>query len=184
MGYPTVAYFDKNIVKRTKENLENSSIKNDFTHLLNSLFGLIIIPNQMKIQGRRSLRLFDEKLSNYKELDFFKGEQTFLDEQNDGRFIEITASKFTHKSLKYEDLKFSDFINHLRNAIAHNGIRPIKDPGNGNWYGIILRNYKKDKDISKWNDKYYLQLLLSQAELKSLCDFLTNKYLEEFKSVE
>jgi len=181
MGYPTVAYFDKKIVERTIENLNNASIKNDFTHLLNSLFGLIIIPNQMKIQGRRNLRLFDEKLSNYKELDFLMGEETFLDEQNEGIFKDKTERKFFHKSLKYEDLKFSDFINHLRNAIAHNGIRPIKDPENGNWYGIIFRNYKKDKDIFEWSSKYYFQILLTQTELKNLCDFLTSKYLDELK---
>jgi len=181
MGYPTVAYFDKKIIERTKENLNNSSFKNDFTQLLNSLFGLIIIPNQMKTQGLRSLSFFCNKLSSYNELDFLKSDMTFLDEMKDGTFKEKNTKKFFHRYRAYSDLSISDFLEHLRNALAHSGIRPIKDPGNENWFGIIIRNYKRDKDILEWNGKYYLQLILTQKELKLLCDFLSTNYLDELE---
>ena len=179
MGYPTVANFDKIIIERTKENLDNSSYANDFTQLLNSLFGLIILPNQMQIQGKRDFAFFDTKISDYDKLEFLlkDTEYTILDEKKGGKFEEIKIRKLIHKHTHLNNIKISEFIERMRNAVAHNGIRPTKD-GN-NWGGIIIRSYNKDKHIFKWGDNYDFQLFLTQSELKEICNFLTNKYLDE-----
>jgi hypothetical protein len=58
MDYPSVNDFDKNFIKRTIENLDGK-VKNTFTHLLNSLLGLIILPRQWNLQGRRKIEYFN-----------------------------------------------------------------------------------------------------------------------------
>ncbi len=177
MGYPTVANFDKNIIFRTRENLVNSSVKNDLTHLLNCLFGLIIVPNQMIVQGRRHLAFFERKISDYQFLDFLRTEDTFVDEDKDGKFVEFKASKLIHKHINYNDIKIAEFLDRIRNGIAHNGIRPTKEETS--WRGVIIRSYSRDRQVPAWSDNYDFQLFLTQDELKQLCLFLTAEYLKE-----
>ena len=177
MGYPKIADFDKTIIKRTKENLKNTAFKEDFTQLLNSLLGLIVILHQMKIQGRRRMAFFEKKISDYTELDFLKDEDTFNDEQKDQSFKEIITKKLIHKHIDYDKIKIHELIKYIRNGIVHYGIRPTKD--GDKWEGIVMRNYKKEKQIPKWGDDYIFQIYLTQSELKGLCILLTDEYLKE-----
>jgi hypothetical protein len=46
MGLPSVEHFDISFVMRTLENLKNYRGNYEFTMLLNSLLGLIVVPNE------------------------------------------------------------------------------------------------------------------------------------------
>jgi hypothetical protein len=177
MGYPTVVYFDYNFVKRTLDNLENSEIKNDFTLLVNSLFGLIIIPNQMNVQERRELSFFDKTIDEFSELDFLKEDTTYSDELSENKYKEIHTPKLYHKYLDYNRILISELLNKMRNGIAHGAIRPTKE--DKRWYGIILRCYTRDSHIKRWEDNYDFQVCLSQSELKAISIFIANNYLNE-----
>ena len=180
MGYPKIADFDKTIIKRTKENLKNAAIKYDFTQLLNSLLGLIVVLHQMKVQGKRKMAFFEKKISDYKKLDFLKDKDTFNDEQKNQSFKEITTEKLIRQYIKYDKIKIEDLIECMRNGIVHYGIRPTKD--GDDWEGIVIRNYTKDNQIPKWSDNYKFQIYLTQSELKELCILLTDEYLKELSS--
>lgn len=177
MGYPTTAHFDKAIIERTKQNLECMTIANDFTQLLNSLFGLIIIPTQMKKQSKRNLLLFEKKLSDFTELDYLRKKDIINFEQEDQTFKEITIDKLYHGFIKYDDIKIEDLLERFRDSLAHCGIRPTKE--NEEWQGIIFRCYDKDNQNAKWEDNHVFQIYLNQIELKTLCMFLIREYLKE-----
>lgn len=177
MGYPKIADFDIIIIKRTKENLKNATIKYDFTLLLNSLLGLIVILHQMKIQGKRKMAFFEKKISDYKKLDFLQNEDTFNNEQKNQSFKEITMKKLIRNHINYDKIKIHELIKYIRNGIVHYGIRPTKD--GDIWEGIVIRNYKNDKKILNWSDNYIFQIYLTQSELENLCILLTDEYLRE-----
>ncbi|WP_161805860.1 HEPN family nuclease [Pedobacter sp. Hv1] len=53
MGYPTIDQFDIKFIERTKQNVASFSGPNKFTHLLNSLIGLIFVPHEFNNKGKR-----------------------------------------------------------------------------------------------------------------------------------
>lgn len=56
MGYPTIDKFDIKFIERTKQNVKEFDKPNKFTHLINSLVGLIFIPNEFHKKGRRTYK--------------------------------------------------------------------------------------------------------------------------------
>ena len=57
MGYPTIDKFDIKFIERTKQNVKEFDKLNKFTHLINSLVGLIFIPNEFHKKGRRTYKV-------------------------------------------------------------------------------------------------------------------------------
>lgn len=114
---------------------------------------------------------------DYQFLDFLRTEDTFVDEDKDGKFVEFKACKLIHKHIKHDDIKIAEFLDRIRNGIAHSGIRPTIE--GKSWKGVIIRSYSRDRQVLTWSDNYDFQLFLTQDELKQLCLFLTAEYLKE-----
>ena len=176
MGYPTIQNFDIVFVKRTLENIENYNGEYTFTMLVNSLLGLIILPNEYNIKGLRNYKFdfLNQSVTTFTELlpiiknDIHKfsddsGKEIMID-----KFLWLSAAKNKKKN---KDIKLSEFLRRLRNGIAHFGIIPTKD--NDVWKGIIIRNY------TSRNKQFYcnFQLYLEESELRILSNFIANKYI-------
>ncbi len=172
MGYPSINDFDKNIINRTIENLDGT-VKNTFTHLLNSLLGLIVLPRQWNLQGRRKIEYLDRPLSEFSELRFLNDNASYMDD--DGNDVEIKVLEL--KPDVRTTITLKKIIDKLRHAVAHQAIRPTKD--GTNWEGVIFRNYTNDNATSAWNNDYDFQLYLTQSKLEMFARFISTKYLEE-----
>lgn len=172
MGYPTISQFDTNFIKRTKQNLE-CKVTNDFTHLMNSLLGLIVLPRQWNEQGKVSKDFFKLKVSEIKELGFLFASTTINDEFNENKKIE--KLKFRHQNIF--ELTMETLLDRLRHSIAHQSIRPTSE-GN-DWCGIIFRNYSGEQRAAKWDDNYDLQMYVTMKELRLFVEFITDRYLAE-----
>lgn len=171
MGYPTINNFDKNIISRTISNLD-ANVEHTFTHLLNSLLGLIILPRQWNIQGRRTIDYFNKPLSEYPELNYFDDVTRFTND--DGKEVETTVLEF--KQAAEDPTTLKKVIDKLRHSIAHQAIRPTKD--GGQWEGVIFRNYQNDEATASWTNEYDFQMYLTQEKLNHFARFIANKYLE------
>jgi len=84
MGYPTIDKFDIKFIKRTKTNVKSFDHPNTFTHLINSLIGLIFVPHEFHKKGRRKYKIdfLNEAISNYQILvNIFSGTIKLFNEQ-------------------------------------------------------------------------------------------------------
>lgn len=173
MGYPSINEFDKNFIKRTLKNLE-CQVENTFTHLLNSLLGLIILPRQWNLQGRREATFFNKRISEFSELTYLEEITHYTNEE--GNVVEINVLEM--KPVNASNITLKNIIDKMCHSIAHQAIRPTN---NGEkWEGVIFRNYGNDTSTSLWNDEYDFQLYLTQRQLDQFVKFISAKYLETF----
>lgn len=172
MGYPSVDNFDKVFVARTLENL-NQQVPNTFTHLLNSLLGLIILPRQWNIQGKRELEFLDKPINVFEELNFLNEETYYSDDKKDN----IKIKKLECRHIEKNKLTVKILLNRLRSSVAHQAIRPTKD--GDNWCGVIFRNYSTENRTAEWGNNYDLQMYLTESELKLFAEFISKNYLAE-----
>lgn len=172
MGYPTISQFDKQFISRTIANL-NAKVENTFTHLVNSLLGLIILPRQWNIQGKRTPEFFNNKIIEFTELNFLKEVTTFTDE----KYANHEISKLSFRGKEYNEITLKEIIDKLRHSIAHQSIRPTQE--DKDWKGIIFRSYPNDSIAAEWKDNYSMQLYLTQSELKTLVLLVAQRYIAE-----
>ena len=177
MGYPTIEKFDVRFIERTKENVANFTGNNKFTHLLNSLIGLIFIPHEFYKKGRFfKVDFLDKFISDYVVLGkIFSGNVKI---END-RGQNITQNKFYYKDNKgqeqsIETTKLRDLVRLFRNSIAHQNITPVAE--GKNWIGIIVRNYKNKTDMA--NGIFNFEVYLNQKEVLSFATLISTEYLE------
>lgn len=69
MGLPSIENFDISFIKRTSENLTNYKGDYEFTMLLNSLLGLIVVPNESKDGRKFNFDFWSKKLTDFPELN-------------------------------------------------------------------------------------------------------------------
>lgn len=172
MGYPTITNFDVNFIKRTKENLK-CDVTNKYTHLMNSLIGLIILPRQYFEQGKSSRAFYNLKISEVRELQFLEGSVTYNDEYG----TNLKIRKLHHKHISFTDISVGDLLARFRNAVAHQSLRPTSE--GDEWKGVIFRNYSTEARSAKWQDNYDLQIYLTMKELMVLCNYISDCYLSE-----
>jgi hypothetical protein len=172
MGYPTISQFDKNFIARTIENL-NGDVKNTYTHLVNSLLGLVILPRQWNVLGKRTPEFFNYKVIDCIDLLFLSEVTTFSDEKS----VSHEISKLEFRGKEYEEITLKDVIDKLRHSIAHQSIRPTQEEDK--WRGIIFRSYPNDLIAAQWGDNYSLQLYLTESELRKLVLFIAERYCTE-----
>lgn len=172
MGYPTISQFDVNFIQRTQENLK-CEVTNRYTHLMNSLLGLIVLPRQYFEQGKTNKAFYKLKILEIPELSFLKGYTTYNDEFG----MNINIKKLEDKHRQVEELTVGALMARLRNCIAHQSIRPTSE--HNEWKGMIFRNYSSERRSAAWQDNYDLQVYVTMEELKRLCDYLTDNYLKE-----
>lgn len=169
MGYPTISEFDKVFIQRTKENLD-SKVKNEYTHLMNCLLGLIVLPRQATVQGKRQPKFFNKKVLEIADFSFLKGKTKVSDEFNSN--VEIKKLDFPHQPI--EKLTIAILLERLRNSIAHQSIRPTCE--GRKWIGVIFRNYSTELKASAWKNDYDLQVYLTMDELKTFAVIIADNY--------
>jgi hypothetical protein len=161
MGYPTIGQFDVNIISRTIQNLE-AQVPNTYTHLINSLMSLVILPRQWNLQGRRTINAFESRIVESINLDFIRNNSIFTNEDNQN--TEIPRLEIRGKRI--EEITYGDIIDHLRHSIAHQSIRPTQN--GDSWEGIIFRSYWNDHHAINWGNNYRMQLYLTENQLRLL----------------
>lgn len=176
MGYPTIDKFDIKFIQRTKENVAEFNGDNKFTHLLNSLVGLIFVPHEFNNKGKTfKVNFLKKSIYEYQALtEIFSGVTQLTNEQGQQfqqrKFFYITkAGEQTIQTTTVGDL-----VRLFRNSIAHQNITPVAE---GNyWKGIIVKNYKNQTDRA--NDNFNFEAFLSQKEVLQFATLISDEYLK------
>lgn len=181
MGYPTIDKFDIKFIERTKQNVKEFDKPNKFTHLINSLVGLIFIPNEFHKKGKRTYKVdfLNNFISNYPELEnIFSGEVTIEDENGH----KIIQNKFFYRNKKGNQMTIyntvlGELVRLFRNGIAHSNIIPVSE---GNyWQGIIVKNFENNN--KEKNNDFNFETFLNQKELRVFATFIADEYLKNIK---
>lgn len=181
MGYPTIDKFDIKFIERTKANVKSFNRPNKFTHLINSLIGLIFVPHEFHKKGRRAYKInfLNQNIDEYPSLiKIFSGTINLTDEKENI----FSQRKFFHKDNQgnkktIETTKIGDLIRLFRNGIAHQNITPVAD---GNyWNGIIVKNYRSLE--RQKNGDFNFETFLNQKELRIFATFIADEYLRNIK---
>ena len=177
MGYPTIDKFDFRFIERTLSNVKASRSPNKFTHLINSMIGLIFIPNEFNKKKKRlyTVDFLNKSISDYELLrNIFSGEVKLQNEQGQT----FTQAKFFRRDRSGKKTITSTTIGELvrlfRNGIAHQNIIPV---GEGlYWKGIIVRNFENEESEKKGN--FNFETYLNQKELREFSTFIASEYLK------
>lgn len=192
MGYPKIKTFDRRLIERTIQNIDNYNGNFEFTHLINSLLTLIVLPHEYYDRGYLHLNtlFLQEKVFEIEEIkDFFIGCEELTDEKNTDyhqKRLALKSNKFNIKNEK--ELLLEELLRRFRHGIAHHNIRPTRyddiqsQSENSYWKGVIIRNYPEDKDGLKWNDNFTLEVYLNYEDLKTFSKFVAQKYLENIQA--
>lgn len=182
MGYPTIDKFDIKFIERTKANIKTFNKPNKFTHLINSLIGLIFIPNEFNKKGKRKYKIdfLNKPIADYKQIvEIFSGKENLTDEQHNV----FVQKKFFCKDnnniqQSIETTTVGNLLRLFRNGIAHQNITPVAE--GDYWKGIIVRNYK-NRDDEK-NGNFNFESYLNQKELRLFATFIADEYIRNIKS--
>ena len=181
MGYPTIDKFDIKFIQRTKENVKTFQGDNKFTHLLNSLVGLIFVPHEFNNKGKRTLKVnfLDKTISDYTILSkIFSGEIDLTNEQGQVfKQRKFFARDNAGQQLTIQTCTIGNLVRLFRNAIAHQNITPVAE---GNyWKGIIVKNYINQKDYK--NDNFNFEAFLNQKEVRLFATLIADEYIKNIQ---
>jgi|ERR1043165_1113574 hypothetical protein len=176
MGYPTIEKFDIRFIERTKANVKQFDKANKFTHLINSMVGLIFIPAEFHKKGKRTYKVdfLNKPIANSPVLkQIFFGNVKLMDEKGKS----FTQRKFFFRTKGKEqtiaNTTVGDLVRLFRNGIAHSNITPV---AHGNyWEGIIVKNYESPAK-EKMGD-FNFETFLNQKELRLFAMFIADEYL-------
>lgn len=175
MAFPTIGSFDVNFIERTINNLD-ANVEFEFSHLLNSLVGMIILPRQMIIQGRRIVEIFNQTLDTFEFLEGLNEQVCIIDDVGHENVIDkfISNQHFGETSLQR-------FISNLRHSIAHQSLRPTRD--GDLWNGVIFRCYpnRQDEQVGLWANNYYFQVYFTYNELRNITRSIARMYLDNLE---
>jgi hypothetical protein len=168
-------YFINSFVERTQKNYEqilNLKAKKqevfEVTQLINSLFGLLILPFE-KFRYKSS----KEDCATEKNLKFNASSEYEEIEKLMKQLKEEQRLVSTYNS-RENDFPVSSFVKHLRNAIAHSGetglqFLPYDESGE------ITEVYFCDEDKSN-NDREYFCVKMTINEIRSLVNNISSMY--------
>jgi hypothetical protein len=178
MGYPTIEKFDIKFIERTKANVIEFDKPNSFTHLINSLVGLIFIPNEFYKKGRRTYKIdfLNKFIVEYPTLiQIFSNQVMLTNEQG----VQFQQRKFFYKNKNgnirtIENTTVGDLVRLFRNGIAHSNIIPVAE--GDYWQGIIVKNFETSAK-ERVND-FNFETYLNQSELRKFATFIADEYLD------
>jgi hypothetical protein len=178
MGYPTIDKFDIRFIERTLTNVKMFRYQNRFTHLINSLLGLIFIPHEFAKKGKRqsSLKFLNSKVSDCKDLvSIFSGSVKISNEAGDL----VDQPRYRHwdnkgNPVEIQDVTVGNLIRLFRNGIAHQHIVPVAE--HNYWIGIIVRNFQSEPKEKLGH--YNFEVFLNQRDLRIFATFIGSKYIE------
>lgn len=182
MGLPSITNFDISFIERTKSNLEDYKGEFDFTMLLNSLFGLIVVPKESREDRQFTFDFLSKKLNEFKVLDDIFREQSHR-VIKDGKGVEFPKFFWlSDKDIKFEfkDVTVDALLSRMRHGVAHFGFTPIACPERqSEWCGVIVENWRENKQGDGTSRKTLnFQMCLLQSEIRVLADFISQKYLD------
>lgn len=185
MALPSITNFDISFIKRTKSNLDDYRGEYEFTMLLNSLFGMIVVPKESKDKREFTFDFMSKTLGEFSVFCTIFREKSHR-VINDGR--EVNFPKFFWLSdrgntVDFKDITVDAFLSRMRHGVAHFGFTPIACPDKKDeWCGIIVKNCREDKqgDGTK-NENLNFEVCLMQSEVKSLAEFISRKYMQTAK---
>lgn len=177
MGYPTIDKFDIKFIQRTKENVAKFNGDNKFTHLLNSLIGLVFVPHEFNNKGRKFKDNFLNKpISDYPTLTkIFSGVILLTDEQ--GQQFQQRKYYYINNEGQEQTIQTTtvgNLVRLFRNSIAHQNITPVAE--GEYWKGIIVKNYKNKADTIAGN--FNFEAFLNQKEVRLFATFISDEYLK------
>ena len=161
--------FLEDFITRTQVNLEEYHGDYEVTQLVNSLLGLVSIPESWEYGS----------LDNY-EVDF----KRYLNKENNKIFFRIDEERSESdyelinylKEKEYEicfvtdyidsEMKFKDFIRHFRNGVAHGYVYP------SNLYGKVETVFFADYNPSKHKGKYLDMKVREKKEILDDFDYV------------
>ena len=171
MGYPEIVAFDHVFIKRTKSILKQNNSKYDFTLLINSLVGLLILPNEYYKNKKAKPRFdpFKGKIADLKDpLKSIFSEDKITIHQDSEIEIQKCVFRTNEGSVKQANqVLIYELMSKLRSSIAHFNIQPTRS-GN-DWEGVLLKNTNR-------NNITTMELYLKQNELKDIIFYIIEKY--------
>lgn len=175
MGYPTIVDFDLKFIERTKANVKSASSPNTFTHLINSMIGLIFVPHEFNQKGKRKYKVdfLNNSIASYPELkNIFDGIANIMGE--DGKVFQQNKFHYQTNGVAKTiiDSTVGDLLRLCRNGIAHQNITPVAD--GDRWVGIIIKNYN-NKNICNF------ETYMTQRNLRLFGLFIADQYLKNVK---
>lgn len=181
MGYPSIDKFDFRFIERTISNVGVPKIPNTFTHLINSLIGLIFIPAEFKKKGRRTYTIdfLNKPIADYELLNkIFSGEVNLQNEHGQ-LFIQNKFSRYDKRGKKATlvNTTVGELVRLFRNGIAHQNITPVGE--GGHWIGVIVRNFQDEK--KERAQDFNFETYLTQRELEQFAMFIGQEYLKNAK---
>lgn len=172
-AYRTICNYE--IIKKVRQNNNKHNTNKDeeqveaseVTQLINSLFGLVILPFE-KFKFRRGQGLnqdgSENNLRKYAQEEYWKIR---------GEIEEYKNHKQIYSNCDDRHIQVSHLIKHIRNSLAHSG-----DKGIHFWpfdNGLeITHVYFYDEDQYDENKKFALKLTVEQIE--TLCDLIMKLY--------
>ena len=181
MGYPTIDKFDIKFIERTKANVKSFKRPNKFTHLINSLIGLLFVPHEFHKKGYRKYKInfLNNYISDYKTLSkIFSGSVNLTDEQGELFKQSKFFCKDKHNNLRtLETTTVGDLVRLFRNGIAHQNIIPVAE--GTYWKGIIVRNFSNKQ--KERNGDFNFETFLNQKELRVFATFIADEYLKNIQ---
>lgn len=185
MGLPSIENFDISFIERTAENLKTPQIPYKFTMLLNSLLGLLVVPNEKSDERKFTFNFLEAKITDFPQLaKVFEGQSILLrsgTEEIEQRKFRWLSKSGNDRVLK--DISVRELLRRMRNGIAHFGIVPVATPENKKeWCGVIIRNYRDDViDNGMKIETLNFETCLMETELAELAEFVSQKYLQTVK---
>lgn len=126
--------FYRDFVERTKKELDKYEGDQEFTMLLNSTFGLLLVPYESQDSGKSLSAIWDKSPKAVFGNDLFK--LTVFEPIN--RW-DKSAQKYI-----YYNKTLGNLLRKLRNGLAHAHLEPVND-GNGNWVAVKIWNCRQVK---------------------------------------
>ena len=178
MGLPSIENFDVSFIERTSENLKNYEGEYEFTMLLNSLLGLIIVPREQQFRRYMKFNSFQKKIKDVEILKsvlskgnvkLYKGKK----EVEQHKFYWLSDS---NNEISFNEITVAELMTRMRHSIAHFGIIPVAKPEDKTeWCGVILQNFRPNNRTKNF------ELYLDEQEVRTISNFIAQKYIDNVK---
>ena len=178
MSYIQASSFDIDFIERTEKIINYCCSKKDFSYdftlLINCLLGLLILPREYyEEKDLFNTYKFNTKINRLPQ----EIKNIFSNAEAPEHIKDIISS--SKKCIIYYEGKevennlecsFFTVLNHLRNAVSHCHIIPVKYIDKDEWEGIVLT------DIDPDTEKTTMEIYLTEYEVKNLVDFIIKQY--------
>ncbi|CAL2101676.1 conserved protein of unknown function [Tenacibaculum sp. 190130A14a] len=145
--------YDVELIRRTKELIQDYDGKYNLTLLMNGLLSLIVLPQEHNSRIRK-LTFMNTDLNDIPEIKFV---------------LESPRFYFDRRGFN-NDLK--NLMKRIRNGISHQRIETINTKGK--WKGVKIQDLDRHNNVG-------LNLELKTSELRKFAFFIADEYIKEVR---